>query len=72
MRLLRSGTLRKKITKGELSKDELVRFLEQIGSALSFAHKRDVIHRDLKPENILLDNDGNYYLSDFGLAKELH
>lgn len=34
-------------------------------------HSRNVVHLDIKPENILL-KDGNFYLSDFGLAKNLN
>lgn len=45
--------------------------LEQIAMALSVAHQGGVIHRDLKPENILLDERGNAYLTDFGIAKSL-
>lgn len=47
------------------------RIFEQIAGALSFAHRRNVIHRDLKPANILLDSDGDAYLADFGIAKDV-
>lgn len=45
-----------------------VRLIRQIASALAHAHERGVVHRDVKPSNILLDQRGNAYLADFGVA----
>lgn len=70
MRYLRGGNLRHALREGAYELDATVRMIEQIASALATAHRNNIIHRDLKPENILLDEDGNHYLADFGIAKD--
>ncbi|UCF61831.1 MAG: protein kinase, partial [Anaerolineaceae bacterium] len=71
MRWLRGGNLREALEDGPCDPKTAGQLLEQITEALNMAHKQGVIHRDLKPENILLDDEGNAYLTDFGIAKDL-
>ncbi len=47
---------------------EVSRILQQLASALEFAHGQGVIHRDVKPTNVLIDAQGNARLSDFSVA----
>ena len=42
--------------------------VEQLLSALSYAHQNGVIHQDIKPANILMTNDGQIKVTDFGIA----
>jgi serine/threonine protein kinase/DNA-binding LacI/PurR family transcriptional regulator len=69
MRLLRGGSLETLLQKGPMPLDRAVALFTQLASGLAFAHSQGIIHRDLKPTNVLLDDTGNAYLSDFGLAK---
>ncbi|MBA2392990.1 MAG: serine/threonine protein kinase [Ktedonobacteraceae bacterium] len=64
------GTLLEYIShNGALSLAEAQWYLEQIASALDYAHAHGCIHCDVKPANILLDSDGHVLLSDFGIAR---
>ena len=70
MRWLNGGSLEKSLDAGPWSIERTAKLVEQIGSALSSAHRHGVVHRDVKPANVLLDTEGNTYLSDFGIALE--
>jgi serine/threonine protein kinase len=41
----------------------------QAAEALDHSHQLGVVHRDIKPSNLLLDDRGNVWITDFGLAQ---
>ncbi len=46
-----------------------LRIIEQVSSALGYAHENGIIHRDIKPANIIVQPDGVAKIIDFGIAK---
>ena len=71
MRWLRGGSVRDFLQERNMELDEASRLIDHIAGALTVAHRNGIVHRDLKPENILMDIDGNFYLSDFGIAQKV-
>ncbi|NDQ57645.1 MAG: protein kinase [Acidipila sp.] len=68
MECVEGETLAKRLEKGALPLEQVLKFGAQIGDALDKAHRSGVVHRDLKPGNIMLTPTGAKLL-DFGLAK---
>ncbi len=60
---------------GALSEAEVLKWTEQLLSALAYCHAKGVIHRDIKPHNVIIRSDGQLgshgdaVLVDFGLVK---
>ena len=68
MECVEGETLAKRLQKGPLPIDQVLKYGSQIADALDKAHRNGVVHRDLKPGNIMLRSTGAKLL-DFGLAK---
>ena len=49
----------------------VLKLMEQVCSALDFAHQHNVVHRDIKPANLMLTSDDVVKITDFGTAKIL-
>ena len=70
MRFLRGGSVEDLLRSGPLDPERASSILDQVAAALSAAHRQGIVHRDVKPGNVLLDEVGNAYLTDFGVALE--
>ncbi|XP_027708367.1 serine/threonine-protein kinase 33 [Vombatus ursinus] len=64
-------------SKGHFSENETRQIIGDLGSAIAYLHKKDIVHRDLKLENILVksrytneknETNFNIKVTDFGLA----
>ncbi len=48
---------------------QAMQIIQQLGSALDYAHKHELVHSDLKPGNCFVTEDGRVKLLDFGIAR---
>src|SRR6202023_860470 len=68
MECIEGETLAKRLEKGPMPLEQILKYGMQLADALDKAHRSGVVHRDLKPGNIMLTPSGAKLL-DLGLAK---
>ena len=69
MEYLEGGDLKSRVHAQGLPEDEALQIIRQIGEALNYIHRRNILHLDIKPSNILFREDETAVLIDFGISK---
>jgi serine/threonine protein kinase len=66
-----SGTLEELLRRvgGKLNAMQTLQIMQQLCSAVQYAHERNVIHGNIKPTNIFIAADSRMLLSDFGIVR---
>ena len=54
---------------GKFSAMQALPIIQQLCSAVQYAHDRNVIHGNIKPTNVFVAADGRMLLSDFGIVR---
>ncbi len=66
---MRGGSLQDRLAQGPVPLDKVSNIAQRVCAALDEAHSRNIVHGAIKPGNILFDQEGNAYLSDFGIGR---
>ena len=61
MKYIEGETLKARLQRSPLMKNEAFKTIRSVGAALNYAHGRGVLHRDVKPSNIMIARDGEVW-----------
>ncbi|MEC7497785.1 MAG: serine/threonine-protein kinase [Planctomycetota bacterium] len=71
MKLIEGSTLSSQLQNGHMDGKSAAKLLIPLCQAVQYAHENSVLHRDVKPSNIMINHEGQAFLTDFGLPKDL-
>jgi eukaryotic-like serine/threonine-protein kinase len=69
MEFVEGTDLAARLEHGPIPPADAMNYIQQVLSALSYAHQQHVIHRDIKPSNMMLTPQRVVKLMDFGIAR---
>jgi predicted Ser/Thr protein kinase len=72
MEYIRGRSLDQIASEGRLKPRQAAALLAKVAAAADYAHRHGIIHRDIKPKNIVVDEAGEPWLIDFGMARLRH
>jgi serine/threonine-protein kinase len=62
--------LKQHLDKGQrYTLEQTAALMNDLLSALDYAHRQGIVHRDIKPANLLIEASGRVKLTDFGVAR---
>jgi serine/threonine protein kinase len=72
MEYIRGRHLEQLTEAGKLKPRQATLLLAKVAAAVEYVHRHGITHRDIKPTNILVDEAGEPWLIDFGMARLKH
>ena len=69
MEYIEGETLRTRLKRGPIPKEEFFTLAAQCCEGLQAAHEKGIIHGDIKPENIMITPGNRVKILDFGVAR---
>ena len=70
MEFIQGDDLKHHLDQGALyTLEQTLGIMQDLLSALEYAHAQGIVHRDIKPANLLIEKSGRVKLTDFGVAR---
>jgi eukaryotic-like serine/threonine-protein kinase len=70
--VIEAAPLRTILSEGTLSSEAVAVLAADVMETLAWIHNAGVLHRDITPDSLLVDNSGNSFLTDIGIAAPVY